>query len=145
MSHHKKIILFFLAVTGIFVSCKKESTSQDELAKLPPATQTGANTFGCLVNGKAFMPKGSTGIGKPNYRVMVDPTYHNGQFSIDCYEVINATETQYLDFGSDSINGTGNYPLEIGGRLRIAWSSSNCRTSVYDTTSFRGGYLKITL
>jgi len=25
---------------------------------LPPETQTGANTFGCLVNGQVFMPKG---------------------------------------------------------------------------------------
>ena len=35
--------------------CKKETTLENELAKLPPATQTGANTFGCLLNGKAWV------------------------------------------------------------------------------------------
>ena len=30
-----------------------------ELEKLPPATQSGENTFGCLVNGKAFVPPDS--------------------------------------------------------------------------------------
>ncbi len=40
-------------------SCKKnKNDSRSELSKLPPETQTGANTFGCLVNGKAFLPKG---------------------------------------------------------------------------------------
>jgi hypothetical protein len=29
----------------------------NQLSLLPPATQTGANTFGCLVNGQAFVPK----------------------------------------------------------------------------------------
>jgi hypothetical protein len=33
-------------------SCKKE------VDKLPSATQTGANTFGCLVNGQAWIPSG---------------------------------------------------------------------------------------
>ncbi len=33
--------------------CKKEKIA--EIDKLPAATKTGANTFGCLVNGKAWM------------------------------------------------------------------------------------------
>ena len=37
------------------LSCKKQPV--DQLSLLPPATQTGANTFGCLVNGRAFLPK----------------------------------------------------------------------------------------
>jgi hypothetical protein len=36
------------------LSCKKQPV--DQLSLLPPATQTGANTFGCLVNGVAFIP-----------------------------------------------------------------------------------------
>ena len=36
-------------------SCKKPkpSTALTEIEKLPPITQTGANTFGCLVDGVA--------------------------------------------------------------------------------------------
>ena len=56
--------LFFMRTLIIFLSlaftmcCKKTETSSldAELAKLPPITQTGANTFGCLVNGKAVTP-----------------------------------------------------------------------------------------
>ena len=37
-----------------------------EVEKLPPATQTGANTVGCLVNDMAFLPSGSlTGSSNP--------------------------------------------------------------------------------
>lgn len=96
------------------------------------------------MNGEIFIPKGSTGIGKPNYRVMIDPTYKDGQFSISCYSVISTSETQFLDFGSDSLKSVGTYPLKILGRLRFSWSSANCSTSVYDAASYRNGYLKIT-
>ncbi|MDO5666155.1 MAG: hypothetical protein Q4G63_13000, partial [Bacteroidia bacterium] len=42
--------LFFL-VGGM--GCEKEKDAKDQL---PPITQTGANTFGCLYNGKVFTP-----------------------------------------------------------------------------------------
>ncbi len=136
-----------LFLGGIFLNllfanslCRKA----DAEPQLPPITQIGANTFGCLVNGIVFLPKGSTETGKPNYRVMVDPTYNDGQFSVNCYAVINSNETQFLDFGSDSIKGIGRYPLRIVGRLRIAWSSADCKTDVFDTISYRNGYLNIT-
>jgi hypothetical protein len=45
---------------AIFVGCKKQQVVDPELAKLPKATKTGANTCGCLVNGKAWvMEQGS--------------------------------------------------------------------------------------
>jgi len=42
-------MLFFL--TGNF--CDKEDNLTPE-EQLPPKTQTGAQTFGCLINGEAF-------------------------------------------------------------------------------------------
>jgi len=44
------------------------------LEQLPPATQTGANTFGCLLNGEAWTPSGNNGYGTGNYTVACDPT-----------------------------------------------------------------------
>ncbi|MBD3748438.1 MAG: hypothetical protein IE931_02980 [Sphingobacteriales bacterium] len=44
----------FLLFSGM--KCKKDQTGIDAL---PPATQEGKETFGCLVNGEAFTPKGS--------------------------------------------------------------------------------------
>jgi hypothetical protein len=41
-------------------SCKKELTTEDLIAQLPAATQTGANTFGCLIDGVPYVPNGAT-------------------------------------------------------------------------------------
>jgi hypothetical protein len=52
-------ILFILSLTLLSSSCKKHIIKPvDQLSLLPPATQKGANTFGCLVNGQAFVPGG---------------------------------------------------------------------------------------
>lgn len=50
----KLILLNTFACLLCASSCKK--TEIDEVAKLPPATQIGANTFGCLYNGSVFTP-----------------------------------------------------------------------------------------
>ncbi|TAD92861.1 MAG: hypothetical protein EAY75_01615 [Bacteroidetes bacterium] len=52
----RTVFLLFMPLL-LAASCKKDKLA-DELSKLPPATQTGANTFGCLVNGKAWVPQG---------------------------------------------------------------------------------------
>lgn len=55
----KNLILILL--TAFTLSCcnKDDDNPIAEIDKLPPATQTGANTAGCLVNGIAFLPKGN--------------------------------------------------------------------------------------
>jgi len=51
-------ILIIFSLTLLSSSCKKHGIHPvSQLSLLPPATQTGANTFGCLVNGQAFVPK----------------------------------------------------------------------------------------
>lgn len=47
-----KTLLPIFAATLVFISCSKE------VSELPPATQTGANTFGAKVNGKFWVPQG---------------------------------------------------------------------------------------
>lgn len=45
-------------------SCSKENNPIDPGPQLPPATQTGANTFGCFINGSLLMPRdGTRGVG----------------------------------------------------------------------------------
>lgn len=48
------ITIFLCAVVCIAPACKKKT--EDPISQLPAATQTGANTFGALVNGEAFTP-----------------------------------------------------------------------------------------
>lgn len=55
-----KKVLLLLLTTFTLSCCNKDDEPKTitELEKLPPATQIGANTAGCLVNGVAFLPKG---------------------------------------------------------------------------------------
>ena len=49
-----RLCLYVMLV--MFASCK---SCKKEINALPDATQTGANTFGCLIDGKAWVPRGS--------------------------------------------------------------------------------------
>ena len=49
----KPIPLLLLATLLGLSQCKKnDSGPADPASQLPPATQSGANTFGCLLNGQ---------------------------------------------------------------------------------------------
>jgi hypothetical protein len=72
--------LIALAFLTLFsgMQCEKDfPPGTPEIDKLPTATQIGANTFGCLVDGKAFTPKGTWGSdGLQVYYQYVDNAYH---------------------------------------------------------------------
>ena len=80
--------LLFLFIAALTLSCcdKDDDKPIAEIDKLPPATQTGANTFGCLLDGEIFKP----GI------------YHN---SCNCfYQYVNG----YYYFNVGANNTTNN-------------------------------------
>uniref|UniRef100_UPI0040470895 DUF6252 family protein n=1 Tax=Mariniflexile sp. TaxID=1979402 RepID=UPI0040470895 len=55
MKTHTKLIVYSLMLMAV-TNCKNEDdTPTSPIDQLPPATQTGKNTFGCLVNGKPFV------------------------------------------------------------------------------------------
>jgi len=70
--------------------------------------KTGTNTFGCLVNGKVYIPKGYTNP-YTNYRVFVDPS-NNGNFDKQTYSYQNSIQMQ-LGINSFGINSIGIYNL----------------------------------
>ncbi|UKN00235.1 DUF6252 family protein [Paracrocinitomix mangrovi] len=52
------------------IACKKDKQTTEVVKQLPEATQIGANTFGCKINGEVFLPKGNIyywGIDYPKY------------------------------------------------------------------------------
>lgn len=59
-----KLMLLFLATLFLSGSCEKE-----EEYELPPASQNGANTIGCRVNGKVCVPK-SSGLFSPKTKLL---------------------------------------------------------------------------
>ena len=48
-----KTLMYCLPILLLFSGCKKETPEET----LPPATQEGKNTAGCLINGQAFIAK----------------------------------------------------------------------------------------
>ena len=52
----KKIVLLLLIITTLSCCNKNDDATIIPLEQLPPATQIGANTVGCLLDGKAFLP-----------------------------------------------------------------------------------------
>jgi hypothetical protein len=55
---HIGLICLLLSFNG----CKEENEPIPEIEKLPAATHTGAQTFGCLVDGNAWVVQGDVGI-----------------------------------------------------------------------------------
>ena len=99
----------------LLTQCQKEKADPDPASQLPPATQTGANTFGCLVNGQAWTPKGNSGYA--NYDVVYDPTYSQGTLSVAASRFTgNGADNQIVGFSSDSLRTVGTYKLRTGGR-----------------------------
>src|SRR5260221_5224028 len=47
-------IFYLFIYCFLFHSCRKQKNEE----QLPPATQTGANTFGCFLDGKVWIPTG---------------------------------------------------------------------------------------
>lgn len=99
--HCIKLFLLLISFSCLSLHCKKES----ELDKLPPATAIGANTFGCLLNGKAW-PMGRSGY---HYNYVF---YENGVLHIQ--HGIKANEhspvdNEWLSFSTNKIHTTGAY------------------------------------
>ena len=90
--------------------CKQDPTPAKPEDQLPPATQTGAGTFGCLLNGQPWTPSGFNGY--PHFLVNYDPTYHGGSLNIRTYRYpTGAKQAQYIGFGGDQLNKPGTYTL----------------------------------
>jgi hypothetical protein len=89
--------------------CKNDPAPADPAAQLPPATQTGAGTFGCLINGQPYTPQGRVGLG-PNFDVSYDPGFNGGDLVVRTYRLYsNNIKQQYLGINGRNISSTGTY------------------------------------
>ncbi|MBD3748437.1 MAG: hypothetical protein IE931_02975 [Sphingobacteriales bacterium] len=103
-----KPFAFYLLLTGFLLfsgmQCKKDATGIDAL---PPATQEGKETFGCLVNGEAFTPKGSN-LGGPilssYYQYLNSSTAQGYFFNVSAIKKNGGNNgTEGLSFGTISL------------------------------------------
>jgi hypothetical protein len=150
----------FLALCSTFmlVSCK--SCKKDNLApvdQLPPATQEGKRTLGCLINGKPFIAQPSIG----NSAYLYADYYANGIIGIHSknlssneYKYIYIYQSNYsvktgtlVDTGSTyhPINSSGNYALRnLSLRSFAANYDNGIQNCKYETDSVNKGMLTIT-
>jgi hypothetical protein len=116
----KKTILIFLATLLLF-SCSKDSTG-DPTFQLPPETQIGANTFGCLINGKILIPRSGVGsIASPDQAVYywADPSGNEQYDEIDVRDYKSNRTAQILIHIKNSYQiGIGNYIIDQSNGFR---------------------------
>lgn len=134
-----------LLLSYCFLQCRKNNIALED--QLPPATQTGANTFGCKINDRVYISKGYTGTGKPNPHVIFDLGVNGLPYlQIQTQQLNENHEPEgYLIISFGNIIGTGiyNYP---NFNLSTGWAKvlGNCFTSAFDSSIIYSGYGVIT-
>ena len=133
--------LLLAALLGLSQCKKKDVAPVDQL---PPATQTGTNTFGCLVNGQVWTPKGYNGTS--NYSVSYDKGINGGIFSLQTYrypDASNIFQSIALDVSSNLL--VGSYSFQNPQRTRAVFNDTGrCYWSSADSaTIYRRGTLTI--
>jgi hypothetical protein len=97
-----KRILIGLSLLFLFISCRKNHNNNDSV-KFPAETQSGLNTFGCYIDGNAFIPS---------------TTLFGNVHPISVYYTPDSTE--YYKAGFLSIQGVdARYSLDFAGRVWI--------------------------
>ena len=154
----KTKILLFLTILSL-LGCSKDDPKPPEPASLlPPETQTGANTFGCLINGKLLIPRDGTGTFGSTYNGMIlwggYPALAYNEIDVHDYKSIR-TASIYIHIQSLDQLGVGNYIIdESNGLTSIDGLNHNyihCRIFNEATNSYQNyrsyqnsGLLKIT-
>ena len=147
------VLLTIFASTLLAASCKKTETVLTDLQKLPPATQTGANTFGCLVNGKAWVAQRNdcNVFCDPSFKVYYENSY-GGFISLNAKKIdIQNNIDEEFGIAFDSSNFKLIHPIRVFnnytvGTFRNYSSSSSCNTYVryFDSTVTHFGSVNLT-
>ncbi|MFD2245280.1 DUF6252 family protein [Pontibacter ruber] len=137
----KARVLPFLLLSAILSigSCKKKDTTPKEV--LPAATMEGKNTFGALVNGQVWVPKGRPHTFQPSYQIVYDPGYKGGSFDIRVFRKKSSEFFEHFYIYMLNVNQTGVYTLgdpQIG---TVRYESEGC---FYEREDKVEGYLEIT-
>ncbi|MFA7444920.1 MAG: hypothetical protein WCY89_03175 [Flavobacteriaceae bacterium] len=85
----KTKILLLITITLLWGCSSDDNTPENPLAQLPPETQTGANTFGCLIDGRVLIPRDGAGttMGQDRgFRFWGDPTGEMQYNEIDIHD-----------------------------------------------------------
>lgn len=139
------LIPAFLSITIIITSCKKQPV--DQLSLLPAATQTGANTFGCLVNGKAFLPKKSFSvIARTDLSCFYSNTENGYVFNIGASRDLGSGSSDVVGIATDSLKISEGETINLTKAFTptLAFGDYAINVSSYTTNASATGELTIT-
>jgi hypothetical protein len=139
-----------LTLLLLLTQCKKNGPEPAKPEdQLPPATQAGANTFGCLVNGQPWTP--SSFLLTNTFSVSYDPSYVGGALQVKTkrYTGANYALLQAMTFGAAAVKKVGVYQFPLNGLNSIFYSDTNQPTPCSDygsprSTTYQAGTLTIT-
>ena len=118
--------LLKITALALFIALPLSCVEPEEPTELPPETQKGANTFGCLVNGELFVAQPHfSGFNVRNY---VDAVYGSGANNYTYVEIYGSNKNGYVLFS------IGN--PETGRKFtphRLVYSSNDNRFQVGNT------------
>ena len=129
----KTTTVFILIFVLLSFSCEKDDDrSKNPIDWLPAATQTGAQTFGCLINGEVFIPEKFGSLRPYAFYQFVDGAYTLGlggarkdgsgkdfkSLSLGAIDVQAMKEGEYELKSQESKNFSGQYLLGGGVVLR---------------------------
>jgi hypothetical protein len=124
--------------------CKKDDPTPEQ--QLPPATQTGANTFGCLVNGQAYVTKGAYGTNRNV--VQYDPTPTGAYLNIRTSNSPN-DKVRRIFLAVGPVTKTGGFSLDLSSNEgEVSYideaKTAPCYEFIQSGTTYRRGTLTLT-
>ena len=111
----KTKILLFLTILSLMACSSDDTTTPQQ--KLPSATTTGANTFGCIIDGKILLPR-SGNTSQINPLSGADLTRGFAEFDFDYYELeiidhkSNPRAGLFFHMHNAPANGIGTYIID---------------------------------
>jgi hypothetical protein len=111
LKHYSFVLLALCFMLVSSMKCKKDNQDPSK-EQLPAITQTGANTFGFLLNGEVWLPKGA--LLQQKLDLSYDPSFMNGTFNVIARRIVFTSNiNQYIAMGNEGVNKVGTYPLFV--------------------------------
>ena len=143
------IYIVLLTITIVFTQCCKEkptNSNDNNIPGLPPATQTGANTLGFLLNGVPWTPAGNNGTA--NLSIDFDPGINDGYVSISSYSSRPSNRSDIIIAVKDSLNfAIPPITYKIGNLYNgfiLYTDNAYCERRASETSTYSNGFITVT-
>lgn len=147
MKYRNYCILCVLFIFSASLKCKKTHATPpvSNTEQLPLATQEGKNTCGFLLNGKVWVPKGSSGSSS-NMSWYYDAGLNGGTFNLVGRRFAGDETSSTFAIGMNSFNKAGFYEINIDSTKVSQFSYINnfCSYRWRDTVIDHNSFVNIT-